>query len=740
MNQEEIIRRIDETISDLVYEKVSLMKAYNYYNCKRDPDQFRHLEMNYGIGTPTQIEFIPLVRKHIDALVGEYTSITTKPKISCKDEQTLSNIMRDKDVKIKSEVFNFYKQKLTNEIFKTFSVDQQQQQQQQQSQPNDPLIQMQLKKLMDDLQLNFVSDYEIAAQNLVQHIMQSRDIDFDTKKSIIAKDMYITGTSYFKINKNKNKDSFNIEVLNPLHTFIDKNPNSIYLKNSYRSVVRRYMNKIEILSKYGHLMSSNAVSEVKNVDVGAGTTTNTYYVRSTDVHGNPATNGIVAGLEVTPGIPSDKHDINVNMRLLEVLEVEWLDVEKEGKDFITYRYEGIRINGNIYIPIGKVEEEDCVRSISEPNETALTVNGMFFSDRNSQPFSLVLATSNLQDKYDILHFYRDNIIASSGTKGDWLDVSVLPTFLGADITERLQKFIAYKKQMGLALIDTSQEGRAFNNNTTFSGYDDTLQAGLMQAFDYAIQSIENTCSSITGVTRERLGGIEQKDAVTNVQVGVKMSAIITRQYSQILDTLVKEILTDSLNVAKSVFKNGIKGVLVLGENLQKVFTALPEHFTMTDFDIHINDSSEMLKDVETIKQFTQALVQAQIVDAETAVDAIDAKSMTELKTSVKNSMKKKQEEQGQVSQLSQQLEQAKQQIQELQKQLQQAGQQVQQVDQAKMQHEAEMKNKELELAWFEAKNDKKFKDDTVQQKREQVQAEVAQLYDSNPRNDEIKNV
>lgn len=740
MNQEEIIRRIDETISDLVYEKVSLMKAYNYYNCKRDPDQFRHLEMNYGIGTPTQIEFIPLVRKHIDALVGEYTSITTKPKISCKDEQTLSNIMRDKDVKIKSEVFNFYKQKLTNEIFKTFSVDQQQQQQQQQSQPNDPLIQMQLKKLMDDLQLNFVSDYEIAAQNLVQHIMQSRDIDFDTKKSIIAKDMYITGTSYFKINKNKNKDSFNIEVLNPLHTFIDKNPNSIYLKNSYRSVVRRYMNKIEILSKYGHLMSSNAVSEVKNVDVGAGTTTNTYYVRSTDVHGNPATNGIVAGLEVTPGIPSDKHDINVNMRLLEVLEVEWLDVEKEGKDFITYRYEGIRINGNIYIPIGKVEEEDCVRSISEPNETALTVNGMFFSDRNSQPFSLVLATSNLQDKYDILHFYRDNIIASSGTKGDWLDVSVLPTFLGADITERLQKFIAYKKQMGLALIDTSQEGRAFNNNTTFSGYDDTLQAGLMQAFDYAIQSIENTCSSITGVTRERLGGIEQKDAVTNVQVGVKMSAIITRQYSQILDTLVKEILTDSLNVAKSVFKNGIKGVLVLGENLQKVFTALPEHFTMTDFDIHINDSSEMLKDVETIKQFTQALVQAQIVDAETAVDAIDAKSMTELKTSVKNSMKKKQEEQGQVSQLSQQLEQAKQQIQELQKQLQQAGQQVQQVDQAKMQYEAEMKNKELELAWFEAKSDKKFKDDTVQQKREQVQAEVAQLYDSNPRNDEIKNV
>ena len=739
MNQEEIIRRIDETISDLVYEKVSLMKAYNYYNCKRDPDQFRHLEMNYGIGTPTQIEFIPLVRKHIDALVGEYTSITTKPKISCKDEQTLSNIMRDKDVKIKSEVFNFYKQKLTNEIFKTFSVDQQQQQQQQQSQPNDPLIQMQLKKLMDDLQLNFVSDYEIAAQNLVQHIMQSRDIDFDTKKSIIAKDMYITGTSYFKINKNKNKDSFNIEVLNPLHTFIDKNPNSIYLKNSYRSVVRRYMNKIEILSKYGHLMSSNAVSEVKNVDVGAGTTTNTYYVRSTDVHGNPATNGIVAGLEVTPGIPSDKHDINVNMRLLEVLEVEWLDVEKEGKDFITYRYEGIRINGNIYIPIGKVEEEDCVRSISEPNETALTVNGMFFSDRNSQPFSLVLATSNLQDKYDILHFYRDNIIASSGTKGDWLDVSVLPTFLGADITERLQKFIAYKKQMGLALIDTSQEGRAFNNNTTFSGYDDTLQAGLMQAFDYAIQSIENTCSSITGVTRERLGGIEQKDAVTNVQVGVRQSSYITKQYYQIMDLLTREILLDILNLTKKVFKNGISGTLILGEKLNRIFTALPEHYTVSDHDIHIADSAETIKEQETIKQFSIELTKNGTLDPETLIEVMTSTGLTKMKENAKLSIAKRKAENDQLGQLNQQLQQMDQQLKQTTQEAQKLQSEVDKLNQTKLQLEQEKLSFQKQLEWYKAKSDTAYKDQMLELEKKRVQLEGLQLIDIDPRNNEIKN-
>jgi hypothetical protein len=32
----------------------------------------------------------------------------------------------------------------------------------------------------------------------------------------------------------------------------------------------------------------------------------------------------------------------------------------------------------------------------------------------------------------------------------------------------------------------------------------------------AIDSVEQTCSSMTGVFKERLNGISQKDAVTNV--------------------------------------------------------------------------------------------------------------------------------------------------------------------------------------------------------------------------------
>jgi hypothetical protein len=38
MSQDELIRKTDEAITELVYDKYELQRAYNYYNGKRDAD------------------------------------------------------------------------------------------------------------------------------------------------------------------------------------------------------------------------------------------------------------------------------------------------------------------------------------------------------------------------------------------------------------------------------------------------------------------------------------------------------------------------------------------------------------------------------------------------------------------------------------------------------------------------------------------------------------------------------
>ena len=162
MNVDKEIQQIDAAISELVYDKAALRMAYNYYHAKRDANQFKHIEENYGIGVPTEITFNPLVRPHIDRLVGEYLGLNQDFKISCKDEETLSNIMRDKQLRINLEVQNYLKQYINNNIIGSVINDKEA--------TVDPFIEKEMKKLVDNINESFVSEYEITAQNTLNNL------------------------------------------------------------------------------------------------------------------------------------------------------------------------------------------------------------------------------------------------------------------------------------------------------------------------------------------------------------------------------------------------------------------------------------------------------------------------------------------------------------------------------------------------------------------------------------------
>lgn len=385
----EIIDNINRAINELVYEKTQLIKAYQYYHGKRDPEQFRHLEENYGIGTPTSVEFVPLVRKHVDVLIGEYLSVPLIPKISCKDKKTLSNIHRDKQLKINNEVIEILKTHLNNTLYNSINPGDNKQPK------TDTEIEQAITNVHESVDRNFISDYEIAAQNIVNWTMQSRNIDFRTKRKILLTDLLISGTCYYKVLKSESGENVSLKVLNPINTFIDRNPESPYLKDSMRSVCREYLTKDQILARYGDSLTADDLKELENLEDFSVDGSTTTYLRSYDsVTGNTLSDGILGGFEITPLLPFERNTSKY-FRVYPVYEVEWVKTEKEGKDYITNRYEGVRIGTHIYIPTGKVEE--VTRSMDDPKLCGLSVNGMFYSDRNGDPFSLILATSNLQD-------------------------------------------------------------------------------------------------------------------------------------------------------------------------------------------------------------------------------------------------------------------------------------------------------------------------------------------------------
>ena len=381
MTKDELIHKTDIAISELVYAKYDLQKAYNYYNGIRDADQFRYLEEVYGANTPTTLHFTPLIKKHIDALIGEYLGTPIIPKVSCKDSETISNIYREKQLKIAQSLQEYLKQHLKSDVLNIISG----------KNTNDDVIEQQLKRLMEDINTNFISEYEIAAQNVIEYIMQSRDTDMITVLRDLLLDLLITGYAFYKVERTVGNNSVKIRALSPLNTFVDRNFESPYIKNSYRAVVRNWMTKNQVLNKYGKEMSQ---SDRKQLEEKWGSIYDTamYYVRMGENKGVPVTDGLMAGTEVTPGYP-DYRD-GILHELIPVYEVEWTETDK---DFVMQRYSTIRIGEDVYILRGK--DENVMRSRSNPTYCSLSVNGIYFLNRGVKPYSLVLACAHLQDRF-----------------------------------------------------------------------------------------------------------------------------------------------------------------------------------------------------------------------------------------------------------------------------------------------------------------------------------------------------
>ena len=93
--------------------------------------------------------------------------------------------------------------------------------------------------------------------------MQSRKTDILTKLRTILLDLLISGYTYYKAKPSSNKTNVEIEVLDPRNTFSDRNPESPYIKDSYRVVVRKWLTRPEILARYGKELSKEDVALIK---------------------------------------------------------------------------------------------------------------------------------------------------------------------------------------------------------------------------------------------------------------------------------------------------------------------------------------------------------------------------------------------------------------------------------------------------------------------------------------------
>jgi hypothetical protein len=184
---------IDYWISSLVIEKTDIKTYRNYYSGIRDSKDFAYLTENFGIGTPSKLNFSNLIKPRIDALLGKVVDETFTFKVTCTDDKTVSEIQETKKTgKIKqiTESLAAFSQRMVNSVNAGAPGK---------DMPTLAELQEDIKKQSLKFQTNFISDFEVAAQDVLQFVSRSEQMAMKQSLKLMALDLLITGECYYRV-------------------------------------------------------------------------------------------------------------------------------------------------------------------------------------------------------------------------------------------------------------------------------------------------------------------------------------------------------------------------------------------------------------------------------------------------------------------------------------------------------------------------------------------------------------
>jgi len=710
--QDYLVSRCDHLIGSLVTDKSKIRNLRNYYEGKRDMTRFAHIREMYGLSQVIDLGFSPLIKPRVNRFVGDYLSDEKEVFVACSDSHTLEEREEEKNLKLSKDLCELTYKKTAQRATALLMGNKEDQQLLQ------PILDKEkFDELAEKYGEDYISDGELTVYNLIEWAKKDINLGFRRKLTQGVKDLVLTNGGFFRTTIRAIGEDPEFEVVPHEDLFFTKIPRTLTLGEATRAVVqRKYYTKEEIAARWGHLLTQD---EKDDLFSKSGYITETRTFQRT-----PA--------ELDPEHPDHETSPQDNPNLIEVLHTEWLAANEEplSEDkrnkmdvldnktgriktvgYRLDRYRCTRINGNIYVDYGL--DKTAKRSRNTPWKCKLSYDGVFAN-------SFMESMMELQDLYDIINNFKNNLIANSGTKGTRVNILAIPKALGKSFSTRLAKYIRLKKS-GIDLVDMSQEGATKFNN--YGEFDETVSTSSIQGIQLVLDSIEAQADSVSGENRFSLGQSEERDSATGIKVGVQQSNIITKELSEaalLFNTLAFTSFIDACQVS---LKKGTRLSYSSGHS-SKSFSIMSSKFQLSDYNIHLVNTNDYRQKLARIQGLLQEFSRLgpDILSPEDATNIAMSDSVTEIKRILRMAEKRRIKKQNQITQLTDQLEQASQQInqmtqenQRLQAELEKTSSKINQFKQ----QELELKQRELDIK--EREISKKFE---LDEKKFRVEADI----------------
>jgi hypothetical protein len=666
-----LIYMVDKVIRDLNYDKLDLKKAAMYYNRTRDNNEFCYLWESEGLANPGELPFVSLILPRIKVLVGVHLQHRFNYFISCRGNDALTLIEEEKKTGLLNKIYNEIVEDIQARL-KLLTHFAKPDEQSKQLKIQDELYQKKIDKLILDYDAEFISEIEILSQDVLNDLVSKLNIK--NLSADLFEHLLIYGQCYYRTFIDNLGETPQLDICNPRHFYYKKHDYKKEVSQSNQCFYKMYMTKTEILNKFGAEMTLEEKKELSNRLSLFSYDTDNYW--DLGLYQQGTVNLLNEENSNINQYQQYKYQDKSFHEYICVYHSEWLSnneyitTDKNSQTITKYRmdrYEGYRIGGEAGIYLKLRKSPYVVRDLDFPDKCTLSYNGIIQANVNStKPESMVLLLKQIQDDYDITLYLRKQAESQFRLGGLAIDVASLPKLLGGTMEERLEKVLQYRKNANIYLMDSSQEGiLQGGQNASIQDYPSNVDLNFIQACNQILEQLEALAADITGVNRQMMGQMEERDGAAVTKQALMQTSLSTKTWFTSIDRVTECLLTDLLELSRISYEIGQKGAYLLGTK-QKIYS-INNLFKLSSYSVYVSDSGQEETMLAKLEQFIQPFAQNGTLDMDLALELVTTNSVSKMKSTILN--KKKAKENSELEQMKQQLEQINKQMEETNKEL-----------------------------------------------------------------------
>ena len=609
---------------------------YQYYNGEIDDSEYTHVTKPFGKQRrefPAKIHNYNIIKPVVDRLLGEkskrglnYTVVNTNPEAVNGKKLAKKQFLKDLGKK-------YFMQELQKA---GFPVDE----------DLEEIPELNSEKVNQLFEDSYVDQKSIMGQNALDYL--TKKLELQDKFIECFKDFVISG--FAASHRGVNDDEVYWERANPLDVDGDKDPSVEFWEDGDWAAYRKLSFPSAVVDFYYDDLDSDQIERLENP---RGQYSSDFITRT----------GASSGAFVDAQSSYERQD-----RAIEVIKVYWKTRKKVG--FVEYQdeygftktkiveegyqpamgetvewewvnqvWEGHRIDGDIYVRLRPYPDQRW--SLDNPSKCKLPINGVKYSDSNSNATSLVMMGIPYQLTYNIYKYRLELAVAKSKDRVAQFDINMIPKKWDPE------DFLYWVESTGIAWVDYDKE------NIKMSPQHQSVMDLTIQTIDKYISLLQSVIAEwerISGVNAERAGIIDPQQGKGVTEQAIYQGSLVTEDMFRRFARFEQRELQATLDYSKNAWRDGKKAQFIMPTGSVAQLDIDGEDFMESEFGVWVSNNAEDLRNLDVLKQSAQAMIQNG-ASLSAVADIIRSDNFSEIQQKLEEAEKAEQEQQKAIKEL-----------------------------------------------------------------------------------------